>query len=68
MFVAVPIGHAGNTLATTPISLAQALLATRTETEQARARSVVINPHTDSAARCHRVGSISVMNDVEEKE
>ncbi len=53
MFVAVPVGHAGTTLAATPLSLAQALLATRREMEQARAKRNVIIPYTDSAARSH---------------
>jgi hypothetical protein len=51
--VAVPIGHAGTTLAAISHSLAQVLSDTILEIAQARSKRQVINPDTESAARTH---------------
>jgi hypothetical protein len=52
-FVAIPIGHAGTTLAETQRHLAQAMAATRPEIERNRASRQVRDPDSDSAARTH---------------
>ena len=52
-FVAIPIGHAGTTLAETQRHLAQAMAATRPEIERNRASRHVRDPDSDSAARTH---------------
>ena len=60
-FVAVPIGYAGTTLHETQRHPAHAMSATRPEIDQRRARRLVRDPETDSAARTHDTSLFKIM-------